>query len=162
APVSRPRPERNPGQHRRANAVAHGEEAVAAMDLGPHRTTFARSVVFERLAPRDLELVLDVTQTIDASPGQVILTEGTPGDGVYVGLEGQVEIFLPERGVGGIRRPSRVGLNRLGPGRCFGEYGALDDQPSSASASAIGPAKLAFVPKAAFRRVLDEYDTLGR
>src|SRR5262249_25692530 len=116
APVSRPRLERNTGQHRRANAVAHDKEAVAAMELGPHRATLARPVVFERLAPRDLELVLDVTQTIDASPGQAILTEGTPGDGVYVVLEGQVEIFLPERSVGGIRRPSRVGLNRLGPG----------------------------------------------
>src|SRR5262249_49705082 len=71
-------------------------------------------------------------------------------------------IFLPERSGSGLRRPSRVGLNRLGPGRCFGEYGALDDQPSSASAAATNATKLALVPKAKFRRLLDEHDALGR
>ena len=132
------------------------------MDFGVHRATLARSVVFERLSPNDLDLVLAATELVDAKPGQVILTEGMPGDGVYVVLEGEVEIFLPQRSGTGLRRPSRVGLNRLGPGRCFGEYGALDDLPSSASAAATNAAKLAFVPKAKFRRLLDEHDTLGR
>ena len=132
------------------------------MDFGVHRATLARSVVFERLSPNDLDLVLAATELVDAKPGQVILTEGTPGDGMYVVLEGEVEIFLPQRSGTGLRRPSRVGLNRLGPGRCFGEYGALDDQPSSASARAVGAAKLALVPRAKFRELLERHDAIGR
>jgi CRP-like cAMP-binding protein len=81
---------------------------------------------------------------------------------VYVVLEGEVEIFLPQQSGGGVRRPSSIRLNRLGPGRCFGEYGALDDQPSSAAAGAVGAAKLAFVPKAKFRQLLEQNDAIGR
>src|SRR3989442_9838932 len=60
-------------------------------------------------------------------------------DGLYVVLEGEVEVFLPERAGSGAHRPSRIRLNRLGPGRCLGEYGVIDDQPSSASAEALTP-----------------------
>src|SRR2546427_9567860 len=60
-------------------------------------------------------------------------------DGLYVALEGEVEVFLPERAGSGAHRPSRIRLNRLGPGRCLGEYGVIDDQPSSASAEALTP-----------------------
>jgi CRP-like cAMP-binding protein len=132
------------------------------MDLDPHRLTLSKSVVFERLSPPDLDLVVAASELLDAKPGQLLLTEGTPGDGVYVVLEGEVEIFLPERSGGGGRRPSRIVLNRLGPGRCFGEYGVVDDQPSSASVVAAAPAKLCFVPKAKFKRLLEQHDALGR
>src|SRR2546428_371077 len=130
--------------------------AAASTISGEARTENARlkcsSPSQTVLSPSDLDLVLAATELVDAKPGQVILTEGTPGDGMYVVLEGEVEIFLPQRSGTGLRRPSRVGLNRLGPGRCFGEYGALDDLPSSASAASTNAAKLAFVPTAKFRR----------
>jgi len=119
-------------------------------------------VVFQGLAPADLDVVSAACALVETKPGQLILTEGVAGDGVYVVLEGEVEIFLPERSTGGVLRPSRVRLNRLGPGRCFGEYGALDDQPSSASAAAITPAKLAFLPTATFRSLLEQHDAIGR
>lgn len=129
---------------------------------GPDRDTLAASVVFQGLRPAELDEVLAASEIRQVTAGQLILTEGTAGDGVYVVLEGEIEIFLPERGAGGVRRASRVRLNRLGPGRCFGEYGALDDQPSSASAAAVAVARLAFVPKATFRRLLEQHDAIGR
>ena len=107
-------------------------------------------------------MVVAAGELFEMKPGQLILTEGTPGDGMYVVLEGDIEIFLPERSGSGVRRPSRIVLNCLGPGRCFGEYGALDDQPSSASAVAITPAKLTFLPKAQFRELLEQHDAIGR
>ena len=91
-----------------------------------------------------------------------ILTEGLPSDGLYIILEGQVEFFLPEHAGGGLRRPSRVRLNVLGPGRCFGEYGVIDDRPASASAQALAPARLCFLPKAEFRRIIAQDDRIGK
>jgi CRP-like cAMP-binding protein len=90
---------------------------------------------------------------IDVAPDQALLSEGRKGEGLYVILEGKVEFFLPERSVEGVRRPSRVRLNVLGPGRCFGEYGLIDDQPSSASAQAVTASRLCFLPTDDFRRM---------
>ena len=132
------------------------------MTLAPYRQVLGTSVVFQRLSPSDLDVVAAAAEVVEAKPGQVVLAEGAPGPGLYVVLEGEVEIFLPERSDGGVFRPSRVRLNRLGPGRCFGEYGALDDQPSSASAAAVAATRLAFLPKAQFRALLEDNDAIGR
>ncbi len=72
---------------------------------------------------------------------RLILSEGSPTDGLYVVLEGEI---------------------RLGPGRCLGEYGVIDDRPSSASAEAVAPAKLCFLSKAEFRRLVERHDRVGR
>src|SRR2546430_17638537 len=38
--------------------------------------------------------------------------QGSPTDGLYVVLEGEVEVFLPERAGSGAHRPSRIRLDR--------------------------------------------------
>jgi CRP-like cAMP-binding protein len=131
-------------------------------NLRSDRAILASSVVFEHLTPAEADLMLASAHVIDAKPGQLLLTEGTLGDGLYVVLEGEIEVFLPERAASGAHRPTPVRLNRLGPGRCFGEYGVVDDQPSSASAAALTPARLCFLPKAELRRLLERNDRVGR
>ncbi|HEV8642135.1 MAG TPA: cyclic nucleotide-binding domain-containing protein [Methylomirabilota bacterium] len=133
-----------------------------AADLNNYRTILANSVVFQGLRPTDLDPVLSSSDVIARKPGELILSEGTPGDGLYIVLEGEIEIFLPERAASGAHRPTRVRLNRLGPGRCLGEYGVIDDQPSSASAAALTPARLCFLPKAEFRRLVERHDRVAR
>jgi len=99
---------------------------------------------------------------IDVVAGQVLLSEGLKGTGLYVILEGDIEFFLPDRSVAGVRRPSRVRLNVLGVGRCFGEYGVIDDQPSSASAQALTAARLCVLPTSDLRRIVDQNDRIGK
>ncbi len=130
--------------------------------LEGYRTTLAGSVVFAHLVPAELDLIMASCRLIDVSAGQTLLSEGRKGDGLYVILEGHVEFFLPERSVAGVRRPSRVRLNVLGPGRCFGEYGLIDDQPSSASAQAMAAGRLCLLPTADFRRIVDRNDRIGK
>jgi CRP-like cAMP-binding protein len=127
-----------------------------------HRAILAQSVVFQGLSAADLDPVLAVSSVISRNPGELILSEGAPGDGLYIVLEGEIEVFLPERAPGGARRATRVRLNRLGAGRCLGEYSLIDDRPSSASAVALGPARLCFIRTAAFRRLVDGHDRVGR
>src|SRR5436309_9046012 len=131
-------------------------------NLDGYRTILASSVAFTGLAAADLDAALASSHLVSREPKELILSEGSPTDGLYVVLEGEVEIFLPERAASGAHRPTRVRLNRLGPGRCVGEYGVIDDQPSSASAEALTPAKLCFLSKAEFRRRVERHDRLGR
>ena len=85
--------------------------------LERYRKTLAESVVFAQLSPAELEVIMASCRLIDVRPGEALLSEGKKGGGLYVILEGEVEFFLPERSVAGVRRPSRVRLNMLGPGR---------------------------------------------
>jgi len=135
---------------------------VTQTDAHRYRDTIAKSVVFEHLESGDVDLILSSCQLLEVAPGRLILAEGLPSDGLYVILEGEVEFFLPEHAGGGRRRPSRVRLNVLGPGRCFGEYGVIDDPPASASAQALTLARLCFLPKPEFRRMLSQSDRIGK
>lgn len=126
------------------------------------RAILASSVVFQGLSPTDLDPVLSASEVITRKPRELILREGTVGDGLYVVLEGEIEVFLPERTASGAHRPTRILLNRLGPGRCLGEYGVIDDRPTSASAAALTAARLCFLPKAEFRKLVDRHDRIGR
>src|SRR5215470_19379668 len=110
-------------------------------NLDSYRTILAASVVFQGLPAAELDPVLPTIELMTRKPKELILSEGSPTDGLYIVLEGEVEVFLPERAASGALRPSRIRLGRLGPGRCLGEYGVIDDQPSSASVEALGDRK---------------------
>jgi CRP-like cAMP-binding protein len=141
-----------------------GAKSVPMSDpmLERYRKTLTESVVFAQLSPAEMDLIMASCRLVDVGSGQVLMSEGRKGDGLYVILEGRVEFFLPQRSVAGVRRPSRVRLNTLGPGRCFGEYGLIDDQPSSASAEAVTAARLCFLPTDDFRRIVNGNDRMGR
>jgi CRP-like cAMP-binding protein len=131
-------------------------------NLDSYRTILASSVVFQGLPTAELDPVLSASELVTRKPKELILSEGSPTDGLYIVLEGEVEVFLPERAASGAHRPSRVRLGRLGPGRCLGEYGVIDDQPSSASVEALASVKLCFLSKAQFRRLVERHDRVGR
>ena len=131
-------------------------------NLDNYRAILAGSVVFKGLSATDLDTVLSASELVLRKPKELILSEGSPTDGLYVVLEGEVEIYLPQRAGSGGQRPSRIRLNRLAPGRCLGEYGVIDDRPSSASAEALTAAKLCFLSKAEFRRLVERHDRVGR
>jgi CRP-like cAMP-binding protein len=130
--------------------------------LDRYRQTLAESVVFAGLDRAAMDVIMASCRVVDTSPGQLVLSEGFTGDGLYVILEGEVEFFLPERLAAGGRRPTPVRLNVLGPGRCFGEYGLIDDQPSSASAQALTATRLCVLSTAEFRRIVEQHDRLGK
>lgn len=120
-----------------------------------HGHPLAESVVFAELSPAELDLIMMSCRLVDVSPGQALLSEGGKGEGLYVILEGNIEFFLPDRSMAGVKRPSRVRLNVLGPGRCFGEYGVIDNQPSSASSQALTAARLCLLATSELRRIVN-------
>lgn len=80
--------------------------------------------------------------------GELIFREGQASDAAYLIVSGQVEIVIGlDEG-----RPKIVGL--LGKGEIFGEMGAIDNQPRSATARAKGPLVCMWVDQDSFMNTL--------
>ena len=71
--------------------------------------------------------------------GQTVLKEGDPGDGIYVILQGKVQVAVGE----GLQRILTV----MGDGDYFGEMAVLDSEPRSASVMAIEDTEVFFIPR---------------
>lgn len=80
--------------------------------------------------------------------GELIFREGEPSDAAYVIISGQVEIIIGLDGA----RPKTIGA--LGKGEIFGEMGAIDDQPRSASARAKEATVCMWLDQSAFMDTL--------
>ncbi|MEX2221429.1 MAG: cyclic nucleotide-binding domain-containing protein [Candidatus Rokuibacteriota bacterium] len=127
-----------------------------------YRHILARSVAFECLSTAALDHIIARGLLIEMAPGEMVLAEGTRGPGLYVVLEGLVEIFLPDGATGGARRPTEVHLNTMGPGRCLGEYSLIDEHSTSAAARAMAGAKLFFLSREEFRRIAEGDPRVGK
>ncbi len=79
---------------------------------------------------------------------QVIFSRGVIGDGLYIILEGQVGISRegPDGG--------EIMLTMEQSGEYFGELSLFDDEPRSATATALTPARLLFLSRATFQAFL--------
>lgn len=81
--------------------------------------------------------------------GQVVFQEGDPGDGLYVVLEGEVQVSC-------LLGPNdRRVLSRFGVGEFVGEIAVMDAQPRSATVTATQPSKLVFLPSQAVLTALE-------
>jgi CRP-like cAMP-binding protein len=95
----------------------------------------ARTPVFAGL-PRRLLARLAVQLFEKAyAPGEAVFSEGDPGKGLFIVLDGEIEV-LRDTGQG----PQRIVT--FGPGTAFGELALIDDLPRSGSAVATNPTRL--------------------
>jgi CRP-like cAMP-binding protein len=103
----------------------------------------ARTPVFAGL-PRRLLARLAVQLFEKAyAPGETVFSEGDPGKGLFIVLDGEIEVV----------RDTGQGLQRIvtfGPGTTFGELALIDDLPRSANALATGPTRLLILYRSHF------------
>ncbi len=104
--------------------------------------------LFNELGPAELQFIRQVAQHRRYLAGQEVFSEGDPGDGLYVVADGVVEVS------GVITAGHRCILARFGPGDFFGELALVDNKPRSATAVALQPTTLYFVPREAMLEVL--------
>jgi len=83
----------------------------------------------------------------------LIFTQDTRPDGVYIVKDGLVQIFHTIEQDGQLKD---VELGRVGAHGIFGEMGIIDHQPRSASAKALGPTTCVFISKADFQKHLTD------
>ena len=70
-------------------------------------------------------------RALDYSPGNIVITEGTLGDTLYIISEGSVEVLK------NLDEPKELVLDTLKKGEIFGEMSIIESVPRSASVRAL-------------------------
>jgi CRP/FNR family transcriptional regulator, cyclic AMP receptor protein len=112
-------------------------------DAAAWTNVLAEVPIFEQLSGRHLRKVASAGRIVRFHHGASIIRSGTPGDALYVLVDGHVSVR--RRGL-----PSVT----LGPGHFFGEMALFDDSPRSASVVAEGPVACLAISRARFHKLL--------
>lgn len=131
-------------------------DAVERKHNPDHRDILGQSVPFRGLDPIVLDHILSVGLVLEAKTGDVVFFEKLRGPGLYIVLQGKIEVFLAGK------KASPTPLNTLQPSDCFGEYSLIDGKESSASARALTPSRLYFLPRGQFDRLTQQNAATGR
>jgi signal transduction histidine kinase len=108
-----------------------------------------KAKVFGGLLTDALHAVAHTAQLKQFAAREVIFKEGDPGDGLYVVIEGMVQMSAL------VSENQRRVLSQVGPGDFFGEMAILDNEPRSATAAAEQESKLAFIPREDMLKALE-------
>lgn len=108
-------------------------------------------------APLDRKQRFDLMRRFkahDVAPGVTIIEEGTPGQGLFVVLSGQVDVSKRDGA-------TKVLLATLGPGEVFGEISLVNREPASATVTAATQTTVLFLPREVFERLIEAVPEIG-
>ena len=122
---------------------------IAHLDTVPDAAQLQSNRLFVGI-PADLvtNIGCDVSM-LHFDSGDVIFSEGEPGDCLYLVIEGSIRISKTGRG------GKQETLGFIAPGNFFGEMALIDGQPRSAQAAAAEPTILGKLDAASFDRILE-------
>ncbi len=106
--------------------------------------------LFSQCSKRTRLTVARHLETAELPAGQVVVTEGGPGDAFFVILDGEAVVAVGGRTVA-----------TLGEGEAFGELALLDGLPRSATVTATTDLTIAVLGARMFRTLLREYPALS-
>ena len=104
--------------------------------------------MFETLSQERLEDISRIATLRRIARNAVVLHAGDRTDNIYLVLSGELEVQMSDLEGHGVI------LSRLGPGEMFGEMGAIDERPRSATVMALKPCNLVVIAKEDFRHCL--------
>jgi CRP-like cAMP-binding protein len=110
-----------------------------------HEEFLARVPVFAGCTATQIAAIAAVAQDSYFQPGQIIVTQGTPGQAFYLILSGRVEILRDGKSLGA-----------FGPGDFFGEMSLLDQAPRSATIRALESTSCLMLSSWDFKALLEE------
>ena len=116
------------------------------LDLPALRRFLSAVHPYDALDPEALDRLLPEFRQERVPAGAQVYTLGAPLEGLYLILEGQIEV----------RDENGVAISLLGPRNSFGERGLLRDGKAATSASALEESLLLILPPAAFDRLIAE------
>lgn len=110
---------------------------------------------FDGLPEDHRRSVRDIAKELQFARGEMIFSDGDPGDGFYVVMEGRVKIFkLSPDGKEQI-------LHIFGPGEPFGEVPVFSGKSFPANAEAIAPSRLLFFPRTDFIDLISKHPSIA-
>ena len=107
--------------------------------------TLTRSGIFQGVEPDAADSLAKEMETIDVRKGEIVFSEGEPGDSLYIVLSGKIK--LGRRAADG--RQNLVSI--MGPSDMVGELSLFDPGPRTATATAVTDARLARLKKTSLR-----------
>lgn len=110
----------------------------------------SRVPIFANCTHDEISKIAGVAQESDFQPGQIIVTQGTPGQAFYLVLSGRVEIIRDQ-----------TSLGAFGPGDFFGEMSLLDAAPRSATIRAIDPTRCVMLSSWDFKALLEQNPSIA-
>ena len=115
-----------------------------------HEEFLARVPIFAHCAADEIAAIASVAQESRFAPGQLVVTQGTPGQAFYLVLSGRVEILR-----------DNVSLGSFGPGDFFGEMSLLDQAPRSATIRAMEETVCLMLSSWDFKAVLERHPSIA-
>jgi len=109
-----------------------------------------RVPLFSACSTRELRAIATAVKDVRHPRGAVIATEGDPGLGLFVIVDGEAEVTI-----GGKR------MAILRPGDFFGEIALLDGGPRSATVTARSDIRLLGLTEWVFRGLLQEHPSIA-
>jgi len=103
----------------------------------------AISPLFKDFDPAERRQLVEKFKLRQAAPGEMLIKEGIPSDGLYVVLHGSVDVAA-----------QKVDLARLREGDLFGEMSLLTRQPATATVTSPGNAILLRLPRDKFQELV--------
>jgi CRP-like cAMP-binding protein len=107
----------------------------------------AISPLFVDFDPGERKQIVEKFRMKQAAPGEVLITEGTNSDGLYVVLHGGVQVAKSKN-----KRP--IELAMLKEGDIFGEMSLLTRKPATATVTSQGNAILLRLPRENFQELV--------
>ncbi len=108
--------------------------------------------IFENLSSKETGYVKRLVHRRDFKRDETIFKKLAPAEGMYIILEGKIEILEPE---------SNVSFANLSSGDFFGELALLDDEPRSATAIATVQSNLIGFFRTDLLTLIKRYPDLG-
>ena len=140
-----------------------GDGIRVVADLGSSRPDVDRVVrlldTVGMLDPLGSELKVKLAprlKVLDASPGEVVVHEGDPGNAMYLIASGMVSVYRSDRDLG-----VTVELTKLGSGDNFGEMSLITGDPRSANVAAIEQTRLLVIDTVIFERLVKAVPQVG-
>lgn len=120
--------------------------------IGDIEAFLGRVHPYNSLTPDELSRVASATRRVDRADGERIYTAGQALDGLYLIVEGTVEVADADGAL----------VSILGPGNSFGERGLLRDGRAATSATARKGVRLCLLPAAEFQRLARDNAVFAR
>lgn len=116
---------------------------------------FQNAPLFKGVSHDDLAALAAVMQPQTFAADTVLFEKGAPGDTMYLILEGQLRIYATDP------EGHPITLTFYGPGRVFGDFALIDEQPRSAAAAAVDTLKVFALDRADFLKFMPEHPSIG-